>query len=329
MTLPIRIVLAALPLLAPFTLATASRADPAPLNVLATVGMVADVAQNVAGDCAVVTTLMGPGTDPHSYSATPRDVQAIAGAELILYVDPALEARLAEVLDRFSGRTATIGLLRETFDMADLLSDPDDGGAIDPHLWMDVSRWARIAPVIAGAIAEQRPDCTETLAINATAYADRLDALHGWVGAAIGSVPAGQRMLVTAHDAFGYFADAYGIEASEGIEGISTASEASIADIRNVAAFVVARQVPAVFVETTINPRTIEALVAEVRAQGHEVAIGGALFSDAMGDTGTAEGTYIGMIRANTIVITGALGGTLPPWPGRLQGWAAEWGVTP
>lgn len=298
-----------------------------PLKVLATVGMVADVARTIAGDCAEVTTLIGPGTDPHYFSATPRDVAAIAEAELILYVDRALEERLADVLDRFRTRTPTLGVIRATTTVDSLLEDPEAPGEIDPHLWMSVSRWARIAPVIAHAIADQRPDCMAALDERTRAYMDQLEALHDWVAAAIASIPEEARVLVTAHDAFYYFAEAYGIEASEAIEGISTASEASIGDIRAVAEFVITRGVPAVFVETTINPRTIEALVAEVQGQGHDVVIGGALFSDAMGDDGTPEGSYIGMIRANTITITRALGGTLPDWPPALQGWADEWAI--
>ena len=299
-----------------------------PLNVLATVGMIADVAQNVAGACADVTTLIGPGTDPHYFSATPRDVDVLARADLIFFVDRTLEERLADVLENFRDRTPTLGLAGATFDIDALLENPEDPGMLDPHLWMDVSRWAQIAPVIADSIAQLRPDCTEDMATHVAQYTAQLDALHIWVGDAIATIPEGQRLLVTAHDAFYYFADAYGVEASEAIEGISTASEASIGDIREVAAFVIERGVPAVFVETTINPRTIEALVAEVQAQGHEVSIGGELFSDAMGDTGTPEGTYIGMIRANTVTVTTALGGTLPDWPEVLQDWAQEWDIS-
>ncbi len=321
------------PQLAAFVAATGlmapAMAQEAPLRVLATVSMIADVATNVAGECAEVTALLGAGSDPHLYRPTAADVGKLANAELIFYVDPALEARLADVLAGFSDRTPTLGLARAVFDSANLIGDSDAGGDIDPHLWMDVSRWARIAPVIADTIAEQRPGCADAMAANVDGYTAQLDALHAWVSAAIGSIPEGQRMLVTAHDAFEYFSDAYGIEASEAIEGISTESEASIGDIREVAAFVVQSRVPAVFVETTINPRTIEALVAEVKSQGHDVIIGGALYSDAMGDDGTPEGTYIGMIRANTITLTEALGGRLPDWPEALHGWARDWGIAP
>ncbi|MDA0720685.1 MAG: zinc ABC transporter substrate-binding protein [Proteobacteria bacterium] len=306
---------------------TPAFAQDAPLNVLTTVTMIADVAANVAGDCATVTSLLGAGSDPHLYRPTAADVQKLSGADLILYVDPALEARLAEVLAGFTDRTPTIGLARASFDDSTLLGDVEDGAQIDPHLWMDVSLWAQIAPVIADSIAAQRPDCADDLAANVANYTAQLDALHIWVTQAIASIPKDQRLLITAHDAFEYFASGYGITASEAIEGISTESEASIGDIRDVAAFVVNSGVPAVFVETTINPRTIEALVAEVQSQGHSVVIGGALFSDAMGDDGTPEATYIGMIRANTATVTKALGGTLPDWPKALDGWARDWTI--
>lgn len=297
-----------------------------PVKLVTTIGMIADIAANVGGACVEVTALMGSGSDPHAYQATPSDVRALAGAELILYVDPALEARLAEVLAGFAARVPTLGLAA-ALDPALLRADPDAAGQIDPHLWMDVSLWAQTGPVIADAITAQRPDCAAKIDANLTRYTDQLAALHDWTKAAIASIPENARKLVTAHDAFEYFAAAYGMQASEAIEGISTATEASIADIREVAAFVVANRVPAVFVETTISPRTIEALVAEARAQGHDVTIGGALYSDAMGDDGTAQGTYIGMIRANTVTITQALGGVVPDWPDALADWAATWDI--
>lgn len=304
--------------------APVSAQEEPPLQVLATVGMIADVAANVAGECASVEALLGPGVDPHYYSATPSDVRRLGEAELILYVDRALEEQLAAVLERFAQRTPTIGVLAAALGEEDLIEDPQEAGAVDPHVWMDVSRWARIVPVIEAAIAEQRPACAEGLAERAAAYTAELEALHAWVGESIATIPQERRLLVTAHDAFGYFADAYGMEASEAIEGISTASEASIADIREVADFVVERGVPAVFVETTVSPRTIEALVQEVRARGAEVTIGGALHSDAMGAVGTVGETYIGMIYENTMIIVEALGGTPAPLPEALAALAAR-----
>lgn len=306
--------------------AAAASAEP-PLRVVATVGMLADVAAEVGGDCVEVETLIAPDVDPHEFSARPSDIRRLQEAELILYVDFALEEQLATALEGFADRVPTLGVVAATFAPEELLADPEAPDAIDPHVWMDASRWARIGPVIAEAVAEARPGCAEQARANAEAYAERLAALHAWIGEAIASIPEGRRMLVTAHDAFEYFSLAYGIEASAAIEGISTTAEASIADIREVADFVIERNVPAVFVETTINPRTIEALVQEVRARGHDVVIGGELFSDGMGPAGTPEGTYIGMLRANTVTMVEALGGSLPDWPEALADWAEAWSV--
>ena len=294
-----------------------------PLPVLTTVGMIGDIAQQVAGDCAEVQTLMPPGTDPHYYEATPRAIRAIDRAELIFYVDTTLEERLGGILENFSRRTPTVGLAQATYDSADLLLEASD--TLDPHIWMDANRWGRIAPVIAEAIAEQRPGCADTMMANAITYQKQLTALHDWIKQSISSIPKTQRMLVTAHDAFYYYAKAYAITASEAIEGISTESEASIGDIRAVARFVVDNAIPAVFVESTISPRTIEALVTEVTSMGHDVRIGGTLFSDSLGELNTAEGTYIGMLRANTLQVTNALGGTPAPWPAELTEWATRW----
>lgn len=299
------------------------------LPVLATVGMIGDLAARVGGDCATVETLLGPGIDPHYYVARPSDIARIAQARLILYVDAALEEQLARVLERGTGGARSVGLLRAAFAPEDLRDDPDSPGSIDPHLWMDVGLWSRILPVIAAEIAAERPACSAALEARAAEVGAQLAALDDWARAAFATIPEAQRILVTAHDAFGYLSSAYGFEVSEAIAGISTTAEASIADIREVAAVVVETGVPAVFVETTINPRTVEALVREVRALGGTVEIGGELFADAMGDAGTPEGSYIGMVRANVVTITTALGGELPDWPEALEAWAAEWGLAP
>lgn len=298
-----------------------------PLPVLATVGMLAEVTEQIAGECAQVTALMGAGSDPHRYQPTASDVNKLRDAELILYVDHALEAQLASVLNRFSERTSTVGVAAATFEAHELLEDAEEPGEIDPHIWMDASMWAQVAETIAAQISDLRPDCAADIAEYTTTYTAQLHALHEWITASIASVPAGQRALVTAHDAFYYYGTAYGLEASEAIEGISTESEASIADIRAIADFVVANAVPAVFVETTINPRTIQAMVAEVQSRGHDVVIGGELYSDAMGEPGTVAGTYIGMLWENTVTITEALGGTVAPLPEVLSDWAADWNI--
>ncbi|MDZ7802037.1 MAG: zinc ABC transporter substrate-binding protein [Trueperaceae bacterium] len=303
----------------------AASAQKAPVRVLATVGMIADVAENVGGACVEVTQLMGPGVDPHLYQASARDVRAFRDAELILYAGYSLEGQLGAVLERFSDQKPTLAVAPASITPDELITTQDVYG-IDPHLWMDASLWSRIAPSIAGAVAELAPDCADAMHANADAYVARLQALHDWAGDALATIPEGQRLMVTAHDAFAYFGRAYALEVA-GIQGISTESEAGVADIREMARLVAERDVPAIFIETTINPRTIQAVIDAARDRGHQIQIGAELYSDAMGEPGTAAGTYIGMIYENTVNVTRELGGDPPPLPPELQAWAERWNV--
>lgn len=307
-------------------LASVPTAALAQTNVVATIGMIGDLAQSVGGDCVSVTTLMGPGIDPHLYQATARDVQTFSQAHLILYSGYSLEGQLANVLSRLAHRTATLAVSEMSIPEADLIATGDSYG-VDPHVWMDASLWARTVPVIASTLAERSPDCTADIEARAVDIEAQLSALHDWVTDAIGSIPQEQRALVTAHDAFAYFGRAYGIEVA-GIQGISTAAEASIADIRETADFLVSRKIPAIFVESTISPRTIQAVIEAAAQQGHAVTVGGELFADAMGEAGSAEGTYIGMIISNTLAISRALGGTPAELPEALADWAEQWNVS-
>lgn len=300
-------------------------AGAAPPRAVATIGMIGDVAANVAAECVAVDTLMGPGVDPHLYQAKASDVRAFERADVILFAGYSLEGQLGKVLEKLGRRKPTVAVGPASIDPGDLITVQDIYG-IDPHLWMDVSLWSRIAPTIAETFAEVAPDCAAAMERRAAAYREQLAALHDWIERSVASIPADQRVLVTAHDAFAYYGRAYGIEV-EGIQGISTESEAGIADIRRMVDTVVERDVPAVFIESTINPRTIQSVIDGAGKRGHEVVIGGELYSDAMGEHGTPEGTYIGMLRANTLAIVEALGGDPAPWPEALAGWAQRWGV--
>lgn len=294
-----------------------------PLSVAATIGMIADVAAEVGGDCVEVDALIGPGLDPHLYQATAADVARLQDADAILYAGFGLEGQLAAVLERFGQMRPTLAVSPASVPEDRLITIEGYAG-VDPHLWMDPALWALTAPSIATFLGELLPDCAEAMAERADRYRSEAEALAGWIERAIASIPEDQRMLVTAHDAFGYYSRAYGLD-QIGIQGISTESEASVADIRETADAVAEAGVPAIFVETTINPRTVEAVIEAAAERGHALSEGGALFSDAMGDLGTPGGTYLGMIYENTRTITKALGGTVPPLPAALADWAARW----
>lgn len=312
----------ALPLMLMLALPSAAAAADRPV-ALATIGMIGDLAAGVAGECAAVATLMGPGVDPHLYRATPADVRAMDRADLVLYLGLGLEGQLAEVLGRFAARKPVVAV-GEALPQGELA---EAHGGVDPHVWMDPGLWRQTLPALAGALAGLVPDCAGPIAANADRIGAELDALDRWAAASVAALPEPARVLVTAHDAFGYYGRAYGLRLVA-IQGLSTESEASVADIAGTARQVSEAGVPAVFVESTINPRTIQAMIAAARDLGHDLAVGGSLYSDAMGAEGTAEGTYIGMIHANTRAIVTALGGTPAPLPAELAGWAAHWGVT-
>jgi manganese/zinc/iron transport system substrate-binding protein len=295
----------------------AACAQPAPaaqpggqLHVVATTQQIADAVQKIAGDKVKLTSLLGPGIDPHTYIATEGDIQTFQEADLIFYNGLLLEAQMARVFEQIGQRSSikVVGV-GDRLDPLTLLNwEPEAGLPYDPHIWNDVRLWMRVTDVIRDTLKELDPANAATYDANAAAYAAQLEELHNYTLAQVQRIPQERRILVTAHDAFGYYGRAYGLQV-EAVQGISTASEAGAADIQALADIVITRRVPAIFVESTISPRTIEAVQAAVRAGGLEVQIGGQLFSDAMGAPGTPEGTYIGMMRHNIDTIVAALAG--------------------
>jgi manganese/zinc/iron transport system substrate-binding protein len=273
-----------------------------PVQVVATTNIVADLARVVGGDRAEVEALMGPGVDPHLYRATEGDVGRMTGADLILYNGFHLEGKMVDLL----GRVENAAAVAEGIDAAELLTPPDYEGNADPHVWMDVRLWQEAVEAAADAFARVDPEHADTYRQNADAYRADLDALDAYVRERIAEVPEGQRVLVTAHDAFNYFGEAYGFEV-RGLQGISTATEAGTADVQDLAQFVAERQIPALFVESSVSPRTIQAVREAVQARGFEVEIGGTLYADALGGAGSGAETYTTMIRANVDTIVDAL----------------------
>jgi manganese/zinc/iron transport system substrate-binding protein len=278
------------------------------INVVTTTGMIADAAINVGGERVQVQSLMGPGVDPHLYKASENDVQTLQGADIVFYNGLHLEAQMGEVLERMNDFGIRTVVVTDKIDPSVLLAPPEFAGNYDPHVWFDVTLWMKAAEQIKEALIEADPTNQAVYEANAEAYLGELQELHEYVLRQAEGIPAEQRVLITAHDAFNYFGRAYGFEV-RGLQGISTEAQAGTADVQALADFIVERQIPAVFVESSVPQRNVEAVQAAVQSRGFDVKIGGSLFSDAMGTAGTPEGTYVGMVRHNIDTIVAALTG--------------------
>lgn len=274
-----------------------------PIRIVCTTGMVADLTTNIGGEHVKVTALMGAGVDPHLFTASPADVSQLRSADLILYSGLHLEGKLAELLARMGDTRPTVAVA-ETIAHEKIISD--DSGAHDPHVWFDVSLWSEAAGGAAEALIAFDPPHADDYRANLKAYQAKLAELHEYAKAEVSTVPTDRRVLVTAHDAFGYFGRAYGIEV-RGIQGISTTSEAGVRQVRELVDYLVERKIKAVFVETSVSDQNIRSLLEGCAARSHQVVIGGTLYSDAMGEAGTPEGTYEGMVRHNVETIVKAL----------------------
>lgn len=281
------------------------------LTVVTTTGMIADAARQVGGDLVDVTALMGPGVDPHAYRQTRSDIAALTRADLLLWHGLYLEAQMEEFFADLS-RSRTVVAVAEALPQDSLRGHDDYEGRFDPHVWMDPDLWTLVVREVQRALTDARPDAAATFAANADAHVAEIARLAAYSAASLEQVPQAARVLLTAHDAFGYFGQAYGFEVL-GIQGISTESEAGLNRIAELVDLLVERDVKAVFVESSVSDRNIRALIEGAAAKGHAVTIGGELFSDAMGPDGTYEATWIGMIDHNVTTIAGALGAEVPP----------------
>jgi len=275
------------------------------LYLVATTGQVGDLAEQVGGDRVKVSTLMGPGIDPHLYKASAGDVERLRKADAIFYNGLHLEAKMGEVIAAMGARKPTLAVA-EAIPAAKLRALEGHEGLYDPHVWFDLGLWGLTAGAVAAKLSELDPDHRGEYEERAAAYAAEIDKLDAYARERFASIPEGQRVLITAHDAFGYLGRAYGLEV-RGLQGISTATEAGTGDVQDLAALIAERKIPALFVETSVSPRAIRAVLEAVRARGFEVSVGGEVFSDAMGDKDTSEGSYLGMVRHNVDTITDAL----------------------
>lgn len=278
------------------------------LNIVTTTGMIADITKNVGGEYVEVTALMGPGVDPHLYKASEGDVRRLQDANLIFYNGLHLEAQMGEVLEKMNDFGIKTVPVTDKIDRSLLQAPPQFAGNYDPHVWFDVTMWMKAVEQVQETLIETDPSHKSEYEANASAYLAQLDELHQYVLAQAQTVPADKRIIITAHDAFNYFGQAYGFEV-RGLQGISTEAQAGTADVQDLVSYIVEKQIPAIFVESSVPQRNVEAVQAAVQAQDFDVQIGGSLFSDAMGSEGTPEGTYIGMVRHNIDTIVSALKG--------------------
>ena len=281
------------------------------LRALATTGMIADLVTAIGQGRVAVTALMGEGVDPHLYKPTREDIRKMLGADVLFYNGLLLEGKMSDAFVRVARSGKPVFAVTELLPEDELLEPADAPGHVDPHVWMDPRAWSRAAALIADKLAEADRAGAADYGRNLAAVQARIARLDAYAAAAIATIPAGQRMLVTAHDAFNYFARRYGIEVA-GIQGLSTESEAGVRRVGELVELLVSRRIPAVFAETSVSDRNVRAVIEGAGARGHRVALGAALFSDAMGAPGTYEGTYVGMIDHNVTAVVRGLGGTAP-----------------
>jgi len=270
--------------------------------------MIADVVQRIGATHVQVQALMGPGTDPHLYKAREDDSRALSGADVIFYNGLSLEGKMGDLFVKMAQRKKAVYALSdpEYMDPKLLREPPEMEGHYDPHVWFDVSLWMKGAERIRDALIEVDSAHAEDYKKNAATLLKEMSELHDWCKKEMATIPEERRVLITAHDAFGYFGRAYGIDV-RGIQGISTEDQAPVAAINELVSLIVTKKVKAVFVESSVPRKNIEALVEGCKARGHIIIIGGELFSDAMGEAGSPAGTYLGMVKHNVETIVKAL----------------------
>jgi manganese/zinc/iron transport system substrate-binding protein len=275
------------------------------IQVTTTIGQIADIVKNVGGEHVEVTPLMGPGVDPHLYQASQGDIQKLSEADMIFYNGLHLEGKMGEIFEKMAKEKPTIAIA-EAIPKEKLIKSADGSNAYDPHVWFDIDLWSIAVEKVRDELIKFDPKHEEDYKRNAESYLKSLEELKTYAEEQIAQIPEESRVLITAHDAFGYFGHAYGIEVM-GLQGLSTDSEYGLKDVQALVDTIVSRNIKAVFIESSISEKSINAVVEGAKKRGHTVSIGGELFSDAMGEEGTEEGTYVGMYRHNIDTIVSAL----------------------
>lgn len=276
------------------------------LNIVTTTTLITDLVTHIGGEKLNIQGLMGTGVDPHLYKASEGDVTKLVNADLIFYGGLHLEGKLVEVFEKMQSQNLQTIAVSDALDPKTLIGSDNFASNYDPHIWFDVTNWELITAFVVKKLSEADPENSDFFEENGKNYLDRLNTLDAEIKATIHTLPKEKRVLVTAHDAFNYFGQAYGFEVV-GLQGLSTATEAGVMDVQNLANFIIDRKIKAIFVESSVPKRTIEALQAAVNSKNYKVEIGGTLYSDALGNARTPEGTYIGMFRHNVNTIVNAL----------------------
>ncbi|KAB8151595.1 manganese transporter [Kordia sp. TARA_039_SRF] len=276
------------------------------LQIVTTTTMITDMVKNIGGDVVDVKGLMGSGVDPHLYKASEGDVSKLFNADVIIYNGLHLEGKLGDIFEKMEKQQKKTIAVANAVAKNGLIGSEYFASSYDPHIWFHIGYWKQATQFVIDELKKLDAKNAEVFEKNGEAYLAKLDALATEISVKIAELPVEKRILVTAHDAFNYFGKLHNFEVV-GLQGLSTATEAGVQDVQKLATFIIQNDVKAIFVESSVPKRTIEALQASVKASGHEVAIGGTLYSDALGDAGTVEGTYIGMYKYNVKTIVEAL----------------------
>ncbi len=276
------------------------------IKVVTTTTMLTDLVKNIGGDAVKVEGLMGAGVDPHLYKASEGDVSKLHNADIIFYSGLHLEGKLVDVFEKMEKQNKKTISLGESLHKDDLIASKLFASNYDPHVWFNIQFFKQFAQKITEVLSEENPENANLFKENNKAYQEKLDVLEAEIKQTIETLPKEKRILVTAHDAFNYFGNEYGFEVV-GLQGISTATEAGVQDVQRLSDFIIKNNIKAIFIESSVPRRTIEALREAVLSKKHDVTIGGSLYSDALGNQGTEEGTYIGMFKYNVKTIVDAL----------------------
>lgn len=276
-----------------------------PLHIVTTTGIIQDVVEHIVGDSAEVSTLMGPGTDPHLYKPTPGDIELLDEADIIISNGLHLEGKMADMLDKYSAEKPVIKV-SDGIDKAQLIKSADFDDSYDPHIWFDTKIWMDGMEFVAKELARVEGDTTDYFMDNFEAYKKHVDELDQSIRISLESISDSARVLITSHDAFSYFGRRYGIEV-RGIQGVSTLSEVGLKDISDMVDFVIERQIKSIFVETSTSDKTAQSIVDGAYDKGYKLTLEGPLYSDALGEPDSDGGNYIGMVKANVEVIVNGL----------------------